>query len=131
MKWNQLSWRLSCGPHGAYWRHARLELTPQGILVRCQCEKQKACPADGYYHRPLPAFAIQDQIEKLLLRLQKEYLVPTKKLYYATIYGGRESRRKALVLPALWFDPQRFPKRYVALTVWWTNNLRTTRRDAT
>ena len=82
-----------------------IELTPQGILVRCQCEKLKACPADGYYHRPLPAFAIQDQIEKLLLRLQKEYLVPTKKLYYASLYGERMREEKRLVLPALWFDP--------------------------
>ena len=86
-------------------------LTPHGIACNCQCEK-KNCPADGYYHRPLPASGIMTQISKLLLRLQQEYLVPAKKVHYYYIYGQSVTEKDVLILPAAWFDPVRLAEAY-------------------
>ncbi len=57
-----------------------IELTPHGIHVSCRCEKSP-CPADGYYYRPAPAPYIEEQVRKMLIDLQKEYLVPGKKVH--------------------------------------------------
>lgn len=84
-----------------------IELTPQGIHVSCACEKSP-CPADGYYYRPAPSTAIDKQVIDMLLSLQKEYLVPGKKVHYFYMRGERNVREaSAFVLPALWRDPAR------------------------
>ena len=83
-----------------------IELTAQGILVRCKCEKSP-CPADGYYHRPFAAAAITAQVEELLHKLQQEYLIPAKKVKYYYLYGRQVREEKHLVLPEMWRDPAR------------------------
>jgi hypothetical protein len=85
------------------------ELTPKGILVTCDCEKQP-CPATGYYHRPHPAVATGNQIETMLKDLQREYLVPTKKIdyFHRRSLGVWESGE--LILPELWRDPETLEK---------------------
>jgi hypothetical protein len=80
------------------------ELTPKGILVSCQCEKSP-CPANGYYHRPAPAAAIHAQIEEMLKSLQREYLIPTKKVDYYYLRGQEIETANKLILPDLWRDP--------------------------
>jgi hypothetical protein len=83
-----------------------LRLTPQGILIHCQCEKNP-CPAHGYYHRPALAAGITEQLEAHLHKLQQEYLVPAKKVKYYQIYGGQVNELKRFVLPPSWRDPAR------------------------
>jgi hypothetical protein len=85
------------------------ELTPKGILVTCSCEKQP-CPATGYYHRPHPAVAIGNQIETMLKDLQREYLVPTKKVDFFHRRGIEVWETDVLILPALWRDPETLAK---------------------
>lgn len=81
------------------------ELTPKGILVTCTCEKQP-CPATGYYHRPHPAVAIGNQMEAMLKDLQREYLVPTKKVDYFHRRNFEVWESNVLILPAFWRDPE-------------------------
>lgn len=81
-------------------------LTPQGILVHCQCEKSP-CPAHGYYHRPRPLAEITEQIADHLRKLQQEYLLPSKKVHYYQLEGGAWSEQRRFALPAPWHDPQR------------------------
>jgi hypothetical protein len=85
------------------------ELTPKGILVTCSCEKQP-CPATGYYHRPHPAVAIGNQVETMLKDLQREYLVPTKKVDFFHRRGIEVWETDVLTLPALWRDPETLAK---------------------
>jgi hypothetical protein len=80
------------------------ELTPQGILVRCDCEKSP-CPADSYYHRPGGPGAIKAQVEALLQRLLEEYLIPEKRMHYVSVHGQRVVEIRRLELPAAWRDP--------------------------
>ena len=82
-----------------------IELTPKGIYVSCQCEKTP-CPKHGYYYRPaLPGY-IDTQVGEMLLSLQKEYLVPGKKVDYYYMHGERLEREgRTFELPATWRDP--------------------------
>jgi hypothetical protein len=81
-------------------------LTPQGILVRCQCEKDP-CPANGYFYRPSSPAAITEQIAAQLRALQQEYLIPSKKVNYYYQRFGQIQAEKQFVLPAAWRDPAR------------------------
>lgn len=84
-----------------------IELTPQGIGVSCNCEKSP-CLADGYVYRPAPSSTVDKQVSDMLLRLQKEYLVPGKKVHYFYIRGESDVREAStFALPALWRDPAR------------------------
>jgi hypothetical protein len=83
-----------------------IELTSKGINVTCECEKSP-CPAHGYYHFPRSAAFIAEQVEELLRALQKEYLVPAKKVNYFVMREGNIVKLRALELPPMWFDPQR------------------------
>ena len=84
-----------------------IELTPQGLYVLCQCEKTP-CPVHGYYYRPAPLSQIDEQIGQMLLNLQKEYLVPDRKVHYYAVDGKGEIRElRTLALPAPWHDPVR------------------------
>lgn len=82
-----------------------IELTPNGILVRCECEKPN-CEADGYFFRPHPSTVIEKQVAEKLSALQQEYLVPTKKVHYLTMRFGRPVEVKRFALPEPWHDPK-------------------------
>lgn len=86
----------------------KIELTPKGIHLSCECEKSP-CPAHGYYHRPASLLQIAEQVDKLLRALQQEYLVPGKKVnYYYVVQNGRDMREdRTFDLPAVWRDPAR------------------------
>ena len=77
------------------------ELTPEGILVHCQCEKSP-CPAHGYYYRPFPDAAITKQIGEQLQKLQREYLVPTKKIKFLYKRFNQVQEEKRLTLSGPW-----------------------------
>ena len=82
------------------------ELTPNGILVHCQCEKSP-CPADGYYYRPAESAAIKAQIEGKLRELQKEYLIPAKKVKFQYKRFNQIQEEKQLRLGGFWTDPEK------------------------
>ncbi len=82
------------------------ELTPEGIYIRCECEKSP-CPADSYYHRPVSVAGIQEQVEKHLRKLQQEYLVPAKKMIYYYKDGSQFEEEKHFRLPAIWREVDR------------------------
>ena len=81
-----------------------IALTPQGILVQCECEKDP-CPANGYFYRPASPAAISEQIAAQLKALQQEYLIPSKKVNYYYQRFGQIQAEKRFVLPAAWRDP--------------------------
>ncbi|MCC6458684.1 MAG: hypothetical protein IT328_27295 [Caldilineaceae bacterium] len=81
-------------------------LTPQGILVHCQCEKDP-CPAHGYFYRPASPAAITEQIAAQLRALQQEYFVPSKKVNYYYQRFGQIQTETRFVLPPAWHDPAR------------------------
>ncbi len=82
-----------------------IELTPRGIVVSCSCEKSP-CPESGYYHRPAPASHIAAQVGELLHKLQREYLVPGKKVHYLHMRGQLVRETDTLVLPPVWRDAE-------------------------
>ena len=82
------------------------ELTPQGILVHCQCEKTP-CPANGYYYRPAAIVGIAKQLLDQLTKLQQEYLIPAKKVKYYYQQFGQMTEGKQFVLPHIWLDQDR------------------------
>ncbi len=82
------------------------ELTDEGIVVHCNCEKSP-CPAHGYVYRPAAAEAITEQIERKLRELQQEYLVPAKKIKYYYQRLGEVREEKRFALPALWRNATR------------------------
>lgn len=82
------------------------QLTPQGILVRCECEKAP-CPTNGYFHRPTSPDAIAEQIAAQIRALQQEYFISSKKVSYYEYRFGQIQAEKQLVLPAAWHDPAR------------------------
>ena len=83
-----------------------LALTPQGILVHCQCEKDP-CPANGYFYRPASPAAITEQIAAHLKELQQEYFSPIEKGELLYQRFGQIQAEKRFVLPAAWHDPAR------------------------
>lgn len=81
----------------------KIELTPEGILVNCSCEKSP-CPADGWIHRPGGPGAIQEQVKAMLSSLRREYYLPSKRVQYFYIRYQQVTERKAFVLPPIWRD---------------------------
>jgi uncharacterized membrane protein len=82
-----------------------IELTPEGIDVRCECEKSP-CPAHGYLHRPAGPADIQEQVKSFLVKLQQEYFLPAKRMQYFYMLGQQVTERPTLVLPPAWRDAQ-------------------------
>jgi hypothetical protein len=82
-----------------------IELTPEGIDIRCECEKS-SCPAHGYLHRPAGPAGIQEQVKSFLVKLQQEYFLPAKRVQYFYMLGQQVTERPTLVLPPAWRDAQ-------------------------
>lgn len=82
-----------------------IELTPEGINIRCECEKSP-CPAHGYLHRPAGPAEIQEQVKSFLVKLQQEYFLPAKRVQYFYMLGQQVTERPTLVLPPAWRDAQ-------------------------
>jgi hypothetical protein len=81
------------------------ELTDNGIAVRCRCEKERACRAHGYIHRPMELEGIEMQMERFIRQLCMEYRVPEKKVRYYHVRQGQPFDVPKLRLPARWKDP--------------------------
>ena len=83
-----------------------IALTPQGILIQCNCEKDP-CPADGFFYRPASPAGISEQIAAHLKELRQEYLRPIEKGELLYQRFGQIHVEKRFVLPAAWLDPAR------------------------
>lgn len=79
-------------------------LTPEGIGVRCECEKI-FCPANDWLHRPANPSAIQTQMAAFLTELRQEYHLPPKRTVYLYEQGGQFTERPSFILPAIWRSP--------------------------
>ncbi len=78
-----------------------ISLTPDGIGVSCNCEKQP-CPANGWLYRPAGADALLGQINDFLVALRQEYYLPPKRVNYYYLRGSQVNERPVFVLPAVW-----------------------------
>ena len=81
------------------------ELTENGISVRCRCEKERACRAHGFIHRPAELDGIEMQMERFIRQLCLEYRVTEKKVHYYHVRQGQPFEVPKLKLPARWKDP--------------------------
>ena len=80
-----------------------IELIPEGILVKCECEKSP-CPADGWVHRPGGPNAIQEQVRELLNAIRLEYHLPLKRVDYYYLHNQQITEGEVLILPPIWRD---------------------------
>ncbi len=80
-----------------------IELIPEGILVKCECEKSP-CPADSWVHRPAGPNAIQEQVRELLNALRLEYHLPLKRVDYYYLHNQQITEGEVLILPPIWRD---------------------------
>lgn len=84
---------------------ARLwQMTEEGILVSCNCEKMMKCEADGIVFRP--SEDIERQMNLLLTRFREEYHLPDNKTRYFQIRMGKPFDEKKLKVPASWKDEE-------------------------
>jgi hypothetical protein len=74
------------------------ELTGDGIMVTCRCEKWYRCPADGMVLKPAEASHIEAQIEVQIEELRREYGVAARRVFrYIVLHGApRQTPRVAL-----------------------------------
>ncbi|MCL4834198.1 MAG: hypothetical protein KJZ86_17275 [Caldilineaceae bacterium] len=83
-----------------------IELLPNGILVTCECEKEK-CPADGWIFRPDSVDSLPKQIEQLADRVRTEYNFPASKVEYHMLYALDRRPLRGFTLPPVWLDEVR------------------------
>ena len=90
------------------WATRSFRLTPEGILVQCDCEKGTSCQADNYYFRPANAEYIAEQLADMLKELRNEYLTPAKKTTYYYVNHDLITREsQVFLLPPIWQDEAR------------------------
>jgi hypothetical protein len=78
------------------------ELTDDGLLVTCECEKWYACPVDGTVLEPADGSGIVAQIEAQIEELRQEYGIPTRRVFrYAVVHGARRQVPR-VVLRGMW-----------------------------
>jgi len=78
------------------------ELTDDGLLVTCQCEKWYRCPADGTMLEPADVSGIEAQIEEQIEALRREYGIPTRRVFRHIIVHGAPRQVPRLVLRGEW-----------------------------
>jgi hypothetical protein len=82
------------------------ELTAEGILVHCHCEKGWSCAIDGLVYRPAQADQIERQVLDMIRALAQEYQVPEKKIGFLRMIGGQGYEERRLNLSKAWKDTE-------------------------
>lgn len=82
------------------------ELTDSGISVRCYCEKEQGCRANGYIHRPAGPEQIEAQMAHFLNLLRSEYQVPENKMRYYHVRQEQAFDERKLKIPSRWKNPE-------------------------
>jgi hypothetical protein len=78
------------------------ELTDEGIVVTCRCEKWYQCPVDGTVLEPADASGIEAQIEAQIEELRQEYGIPAKRVFRYAIVRGASRQVPRVVLRGEW-----------------------------
>ena len=78
------------------------ELTDEGILVTCQCEKWHRCPADGRVLVPTEGTNVEALIEAEIEALRREYGVPARQVFRYAVVRGASRQVPRVVLRGEW-----------------------------
>jgi hypothetical protein len=78
------------------------ELTDEGIVVTCRCEKWYRCPVDGTVLEPADASGIEAQIEAQIEELRQEYGISAKRVFRYAIVRGASRQVPRVVLRGEW-----------------------------
>jgi hypothetical protein len=78
------------------------ELTDEGIVVTCQCEKWHHCPVDGQVLEPAEPAAIEAQIEAQVEELRREYGVSARRVFRHAFVGGAPRQVTRVALRGAW-----------------------------
>lgn len=80
------------------------EMTDEGILSTCHCEKGRNCDQTGIVHRPAPDAQLESQVQSLLTKLRTEYKVGVTKVNFYQIRQGQVFDERKLKIPSQWRD---------------------------
>jgi hypothetical protein len=78
------------------------ELTDEGIVVTCRCEKWYRCPVDGTVLEPADASGIEAQIEAQIEELRQEYGISARRVFRYAIVRGASRQVTRVVLRGEW-----------------------------
>ena len=78
------------------------ELTDEGIVVTCRCEKWYRCPVDGMVLAPEDTSGIEAQIEAEIEDLRWEYGVPTRRVFRYALVRSEMRQVTRVVLRGKW-----------------------------
>jgi len=78
------------------------ELTDEGILVTCRCEKWYNCPADGRVLEPTEGTNIEALIEAEIEALRREYGIPSRQVFRYAVVRGASRQVPRVVLRGEW-----------------------------
>ncbi|MEK7324932.1 MAG: hypothetical protein AAB217_06705, partial [Chloroflexota bacterium] len=80
------------------------ELTDEGIVVVCNCEKGWECPSAGTRLKPESAAQIESQLEAEIAKLRAEYHIPAHRSAIVAVQGNNLVRLPKLRLRGQWKD---------------------------
>ncbi|MDY7077234.1 MAG: hypothetical protein SXV54_09950 [Chloroflexota bacterium] len=78
------------------------ELTDEGILVTCRCDKWYRCPVDGTMLEPAGVPGIEAQIEEQVESLRREYGVSAKRIFRYIVAHSAPRQVPRVVLRGEW-----------------------------
>jgi len=78
------------------------ELTDEGIVVTCRCEKWYRCPVDGTVLEPADVSGIEAQIEAQVEHLRQEYGISARRVFRYAVVRGASRQVPRLVLRGEW-----------------------------
>lgn len=88
----------------------RWEMTDEGILSECHCEKGWACEKNGIVYSPAPENQLEAQMMKLITNFRIEYGVGVTKVHYYHVRQDQVFDERKLKLPSQWRDTETLEK---------------------
>ena len=82
------------------------ELTDEGIVVTCQCEKGWYCRVNGTLLEPADVSGIEAQIEEQIEYLRREYGISARRVFRHAVVRGASRQVTRLVLRGEWRDEE-------------------------
>ncbi len=82
------------------------ELTDEGIVITCRCEKGWYCPVDGTLLEPADVSGIEAQIEEQIEYLRREYGISARRVFRHAVVRGAPRQMPRLVLRGEWRDEE-------------------------
>jgi hypothetical protein len=78
------------------------ELTGEGILVTCRCEKWRNCRADGRLLVPAEGAEVEALLEEQIEDLRREYGIPARQVFRYAFIRGASRQVPRVVLRGRW-----------------------------